>query len=53
LEIIVLGPIGAGKSTLARLLSERLGLPRYCMDNERWKYMAEVGYEEEEQKRIL
>jgi shikimate kinase len=45
-DIILIGPIGAGKSTLAKLLSERLGLPRCPMDDVRWDYYKEIGYDE-------
>jgi hypothetical protein len=51
-EIIVIGPIGAGKSTQARLLSERLGLPRCSMDDVRWSYYKEIGYDEALAKQI-
>ena len=44
-DIILIGPIGAGKSTLAALLAERLGVPRCGMDIERWPYMQEAGYD--------
>lgn len=44
-DIILIGPIGAGKSTLAALLAERLGVPRCAMDDERWPYMQEAGYD--------
>jgi shikimate kinase len=46
-DIILIGPIGAGKSTLGQLLSERLGLPRCAMDDVRWNYYQEIGYDEE------
>ena len=51
-DIILIGPIGAGKSTIAILLAERLGLPRCGMDDLRWPYMREVGYDEEVRKQI-
>ena len=44
-EIILIGPIGSGKSTIAALLSKRLGLPRRSMDEVRWKYYDEIGYD--------
>jgi hypothetical protein len=44
-EIILIGPVGSGKSTIAALLSKRLGLPRHSMDEVRWKYYAEIGYD--------
>lgn len=45
LEIILIGPIGVGKSTIARLLAEQLNLPRYALDDLRWDYYAEIGFD--------
>lgn len=36
-RILVIGPCGAGKSTLARELGARLGLPIFHMDQLNWK----------------
>jgi len=44
-EVILIGPIGVGKSTVAELLSIRTGLPRRSMDVMRWKYFDEIGYD--------
>jgi len=44
-EIILIGPAGSGKSTIAALLSQRLGLPRRSMDEFRWKYYDELNYD--------
>lgn len=44
-EIILIGPVGSGKSTISALLSKRLGLPRRSMDEVRWKYYEEIGYD--------
>jgi shikimate kinase len=44
-EVVLIGPIGSGKSTIAALLSRRLGLPRRSIDEVRWKYYDEIGYE--------
>ena len=44
-NIILIGPIRVGKSTLAQLLSEKLDLPRISLDEERWTYYREIGYE--------
>jgi shikimate kinase len=51
-EIILIGPIGAGKSTQGALLAEKLQLPRAPMDDLRWAYYKEIGYDEELSKRI-
>lgn len=44
-EIILIGPIGSGKTTIADLISMRTGLPRRSMDELRWKYYDEIGYD--------
>jgi shikimate kinase len=51
-EITLIGPMGAGKSTQGRLLSERLGVPQVSVDDLRWNYYAEIGWSREEQDRI-
>lgn len=44
--VILIGPMKVGKSTVARLLAERLGLRRNGLDKKRWAYFAEIGYDE-------
>ena len=44
-EIILIGPIGSGKSTIAELISMKTGLPRRSMDELRWKYYDEMDYD--------
>lgn len=46
-DIILIGPIGAGKSTVGQLLSARLGLPQRALDELRWNYYREIGYDED------
>lgn len=46
-EIILIGPSKAGKSTLAVLLAQRLNLPHRSLDEKRWRFMREIGYDEE------
>ena len=46
-DIILIGPIGAGKSTVGLLLATRLGLPQCSIDEYRWDYYREIGYDEE------
>jgi adenylate kinase family enzyme len=43
--IILIGPLGAGKSTAGHLLAEKLGLPQCSVDDVRWKYYEEIGYD--------
>ncbi len=46
-DIILIGPIRAGKTTVAGLLAKKLGLPQRSMDEFRWKYYQEKNYDEE------
>ncbi|WP_375539720.1 AAA family ATPase [Oscillatoria sp. FACHB-1407] len=46
-DIILIGPIGTGKSTIGRLLATKLNLPQCSMDEKRWDYYKEMGYDEE------
>jgi shikimate kinase len=51
-EIILIGPMGSGKSTQGELLAAALGLPRCSMDDLRWDYYKEIGFSEETQRQI-
>jgi shikimate kinase len=44
--IILIGPMSAGKTTIGKLLAEKLGLPQYALDEDRWEYYKEIGYDE-------
>lgn len=44
--IILIGPIGAGKSTVGRLLARRLGWQLCSIDAVRREYYAQLGYDE-------
>ncbi|HRQ39060.1 MAG TPA: (d)CMP kinase [Chloroflexota bacterium] len=50
--IILIGPLGAGKSTVGRLLATRLGLPYCAVDVVREAYYRRVGYDETAAARI-
>ncbi|MEO0520908.1 MAG: shikimate kinase [Cyanobacteria bacterium P01_A01_bin.116] len=45
-DIILIGPQTVGKSTIGGLLSEQLNLPQCSMDEQRWRYYQEIGYDE-------
>lgn len=45
--IILIGPMSAGKSTIAKRLAQRLGVQRYELDELRWAYYRELGYDQE------
>jgi shikimate kinase len=44
--LILIGPLGAGKSTVGHLLAEKLNLPLCTVDDVRRTYYEEVGYDE-------
>ena len=45
-DIILIGPQSAGKSTIGALLAARLNLPQHSMDELRWAYYSEIGYDD-------
>jgi shikimate kinase len=45
-DIVLIGPVRAGKSTLGKLLAEKLGLPQVSLDEVRYGYYKEIGYDE-------
>ncbi len=51
-DIILIGPPRTGKSTIGKLLADRLGVEQISLDQERWNYYKEIGYEEELAQRI-
>ena len=44
-DIILIGPVRTGKSTIGKLLADQLALPQVSLDDLRWKYYAEIGYD--------
>lgn len=50
--ILLIGPICAGKSTVSALLAEKLAIPHYAVDEQRWDLYREIGYSEDEASRI-
>ncbi len=51
-DIILIGPEGTGKSTIGKLLSQKLNLPQASMDEIRWEYYKEIGWDADTQKQI-
>ncbi len=51
-EIILIGPVGVGKTTTSKLLAESLGLQRVAMDDLIFSYFSEMGFEENHWKQI-
>ena len=50
--IILIGPICAGKSTVAEILSDKTGIHQRPMDDLRFDYYKEIGFSEEKQNKI-
>lgn len=51
-NVILIGPMGAGKSTQATLLADALARPRYELDELRWTYFAEIGFDRQLERQI-
>ena len=52
-KVILIGPISAGKSTLSKLIAEKLGIPCRHMDQVRIRYYKEIGYDDDLAQQIL
>ncbi|MCK5117394.1 MAG: hypothetical protein KAR44_12400 [Candidatus Aegiribacteria sp.] len=52
-EIILIGPVSVGKSTVGKLLGKSLELQQVSMDQHRLRYYAELGYTEEFRENIF
>ena len=50
--ILFIGPVRAGKSTIARLVAARLKLTHVSLDDIRWQYYREIGYDDDLAKQI-
>lgn len=46
-EIVLMGPVRAGKSTVGRLLAERLGKKQVSLDAIRHAYYREIGFDDQ------
>ena len=44
-EIILLGPVAVGKTTTARLISKKINKPVISLDDLRFDYYKEIGYD--------
>lgn len=50
--IILIGPICSGKTSVAEIISEKLIIPLCSIDDVRFSYYEEIGYEKEVQDEI-
>ena len=51
-NLILIGPLAAGKSTIGKLLGDALGVPVIELDDLRWRYYAEMGYDSERAEQL-
>lgn len=52
-DIVLIGPIAVGKTTVGALLADRLRVPLVSMDDHRFGYYLELGYDEVQAHEIL
>jgi len=52
-DIVLIGPVAVGKTTVGRLLAAELAVPLVSMDDHRFDYYREAGYDDELVRRIL
>lgn len=46
-DIVLIGPVGAGKSTVGRLLAQKIGVRQVSLDALCWDYYKEIGFNEQ------
>jgi shikimate kinase len=51
-NLILIGPIATGKTTVAELLGAALGIPVIELDELRWNYYPEIGYSQDKAREI-
>lgn len=51
--IVLIGPMSVGKSTVAKLLSSKLSIPRFELDDVRQRFYTEIGYDEKLASKII
>lgn len=51
-DIILIGPVAVGKTTTAKLLSKKLNKPFVSLDDVRFDYYKEIGYDNDHMKQL-
>ena len=51
-NIVLIGPFGAGKTTIASLLAQKLGLPQISLDDVCYGYYQEIGWNGQDARMI-
>lgn len=51
-NLVLIGPVSVGKSTLGQLLSVQLNRPHCSLDDARWNYFNEIGFDKDVQHHI-
>lgn len=51
--IILIGPMGVGKSTVGTHLAKKLGLAYVSLDELQWDYYKEIGFDNEYVKQLI
>ncbi|MEW6208242.1 MAG: shikimate kinase [Acidobacteriota bacterium] len=51
-EIVLIGPMRSGKSTVGRLLAAELGIPQRSIDATGWQYYKDAGFDLDTARRL-
>ncbi len=52
-DILLIGPVAVGKTTTSKLLSEKLNKPFISIDDIRFDYYKEIGYDNDHMKNLF
>jgi ABC-type branched-subunit amino acid transport system ATPase component len=52
-SLVIIGPMGVGKSTLAEMLSRKLETERCCVDEKQWEYFSNWEFDQAKARQLI